>query len=76
MDNYTFEQFWKDLNEGHQIKYTYTDKRYAVNKLNSNCYFLKLLSEKKDKAQPKSSTVSLRTLKEMFPFIQDIEYII
>lgn len=73
-DEYVFEKFWKDLNEGNLLQYDYMNKKYLVNKMNSNCYFVKLLSDKKDKAQPRSSTISLKTLKEMFPFMENIEY--
>ena len=37
-EEYTFEQLWKELNEGYQIYYTYMDKRYILSKLDKNCY--------------------------------------
>lgn len=74
MDEYIFEKFWKDLNEGHEMQYIYMEKNYLINKMNLNCYFIKLLSIKKNKAQPKSSIISLKMLKEMFPYMENIEY--
>ena len=36
--NYSFEQLWKDLNDGYQIYYTYLGTRYLLTKLDKNCY--------------------------------------
>ena len=33
MDNYSFQQFWKDLNNGYQIYFDYMEIRYLIYKL-------------------------------------------
>lgn len=76
MDNYTFEQFWKDLDDGYEIKYTYMRKKYLLSKITSNSYFRKIIPETEKECEPKTSIVNLKTLKELFPFMENIEYII
>ena len=71
---YIFEQLWKDLNEGYQIYYTYMDKRYLLSKLKSNCYSRELIEENSKGPHPKTQMVTLKTLMELFPFMENIEY--
>lgn len=74
-EDYKFEQLWKDLNEGYQIYYTYMDFRYLLSKLKSNCYSKELIKDNEKKHSiPKTQIVTLKTVKEIFPFMGNIEY--
>ena len=74
MENYTFERLWKELSEGYQIYYTYMKKRYLIAKLSNNCYSRKLLDENDKSPHPREQIVTLKTIKETFPFMENIEY--
>ena len=74
MEQYTFERLWKELDEGYQIYYTYMDNRYLLTKLKSNCYSQILITEKEKQPHPKKLIVTLKSVKEIFPFMEDIEY--
>ena len=37
-NNYTFEMFWEDLDNGYKIFYNYLNCRYLMYKLTKNCY--------------------------------------
>jgi len=74
MENYTFERLWKELNEGYQIYYTYMDKRYMLSKLDKNCYSRQLINKDEKGPLPKSQIVTLKAVKELFDFMEDIEY--
>ncbi len=71
---YTFEMMWEDLNNGYQIYYTYVRNRYLLFKTAKNCYTQKLLSHTSKNPQPKMSMLTLKRVKEIFPFMEDIEY--
>ena len=74
MEDYSFERLWKELDEGYQIYYTYMKKRYILTKLGKNCYS-KELANKDDKGpHPKSQIVTLKSVMELFEFMEDIEY--
>ena len=36
--DYSFSQFWKDLDDGYQIYFDYMDIRYLIYKMQKNCY--------------------------------------
>ena len=74
MQDYTFEKLWQELDEGYQIYYTYMDKRYLLTKLQSNCYSKELLSEGEKIPHPRKLIVTLKSVKETFPHMEDIEY--
>ena len=74
MDNYTFEDMWLDLKNGYQIYYTYVRNRYVLFKTAKNCYTQKLLTKKKKNPQPRTTMLTLKRVKEIFPFMEDIEY--
>ena len=76
MENYTFEKMWLDLKNGYQIHYTYVGNRYLLFKTAENCYTQKLISSSNDKkcAQPRMLMLTLKRVKEMFPYMEDIEY--
>lgn len=75
MDNdYTFEQLYKDLRDGYQMYYTYMGTRYLLSKLNKNCYSREIVNFIGKGPHPKSQIVTLKTVKELYPFMEDIEY--
>ena len=74
MENYTFEKMWMDLRDGYQIYYTYVGNRYVLFKTAKNCYTQKLLSNNPKNPQPKMSMLTLKRVKEMFDYMEDIEY--
>lgn len=72
---YNFNHFWKDLDNGLEIYYTYMNKRYLIYKLTKNCYKQELLIEDHEKSpHPKMSILTLKRVKELFPFMENIEY--
>ena len=71
---YSFQQFWKDMNDGYQIYYTYVRNRYVLFKTAKNCYTQKLLTDNPKNPQPKMSMLTLKRVKEIFPYMEDIEY--
>lgn len=74
MRDYTFERLWKELNEGYQIYYTYMDRRYMLSKLDKNCYSRQLVNKEEKGPHPKNQIVTLKAVKELFDFMEDIEY--
>lgn len=74
MNNYTFEDMWLDLKNGYQIYYTYVRNRYVLFKTAKNCYTQKLLSDDRKNPQPQMTMLTLKRVKEMFPYMEDIEY--
>ena len=74
MEEYTFEQFWEDLNNGFQIYFTYMKKRYLLYKTAKNCYTQELVEHDEKTPHPKFTVITLKKVKELFPYIEDIEY--
>lgn len=74
MKNYTFEKLKKELDEGYQIYYTYVRNRYLLYKTTDNCYTQELLSVSSKNPQPKVSMITFKRVKEIYPFMEDIEY--
>ena len=74
MEDYTFEKMWMDLRDGYQIFYTYVGNRYVLFKTAKNCYTQKLLSDNPKNPQPKMSMLTLKRVKEIFDYMEDIEY--
>ena len=68
MEGYTFERLWKE------IYYTYMNKRYMLSKLDKNCYSRELINKNDKSPHPKNQIVTLKTIKELFDFMEDIEY--
>ena len=73
-EKYTFEMMWEDLNNGYQIYFTYVRNKYLLFKTAPNCYTQKLLSNSHKNPQPKMSMITLKRVKEMFPFMENIEF--
>lgn len=74
MEKYSFQQMDKDLDNGFQILFTYVSNRYLIFKTTNNCYTQKLLSVHDKNPQPRMAMVTHKRLKEMYPYMQDIEY--
>ena len=74
MQDYTFERLWQELDSGYQIYYTYMDNRYLLTKLQDNCYSRELITQKEKSPHPKKLIVTLKSVKETVPFMEDIEY--
>ncbi len=74
MEEYTFEKMWLDLKNGYQIYYTYVGNRYVLFKTAENCYTQKLLSADKKSPHPRQLMLTLKRVKEMFPYMEEMEY--
>lgn len=74
MENYTFEQFWEDLNNGFQIYYKYMENQYLIYKTAPNCYTQELVSHNSRTPHPRVTMVTLKKIQELFPFMEEMEY--
>ena len=72
--SYTFEHFFDDLENGYKILYDYVRNRYVVYKVNENCYMSELVEQKSRNPVPAKSMITLKAVKQMFPYMKDIEY--
>ncbi|MGN1299224.1 MAG: hypothetical protein ACI4UE_04510 [Candidatus Scatovivens sp.] len=72
--NYTFEMFWEDLNNGFEIYYTYMECRYLIYKMDNNCYKNELIEAKPKCPHQKSAIYTLKRVKELFDFMENLEY--
>jgi len=50
------------------------DNRYLLTKLQDNCYSRELITQKEKSPHPKKLIVTLKSVKETVPFMEDIEY--
>ena len=73
-ENYTFEMFWEDLNNGYRIFYTYMDCKYLIYKLTKNCYKNELVEAPEKCPHQKNAIYILKRVKELFPFMTSMEY--
>ena len=71
---YSFEQLYKDLREGYQLYYTYMNTRYLLSKLNKNCYSKEIVKYNGKGPHPKTQIITLKSVLELYPFMEDIEY--
>lgn len=71
---YTFEMMYEDLRNGYQIYYTYVRNRYLLFRTAKNCYTQKLLTTDSKNPQPRSTMLTLKRVKEIFDYMEDIEY--
>ncbi|MBR6034221.1 MAG: hypothetical protein IKP28_05785 [Clostridia bacterium] len=74
MENYTFERMKKDLNDGFVLNFDYNNNRYRLFKVNDNCYSQELMTIKEKSPHAVKSLISHKALKEMYPFMSNIEY--
>lgn len=71
---YTLQRLEKELDEGFQIYFTYVNNRYLVFKTSENCYTQQLISIHDKNPQPRMLMITHKRLKELFPFMTEIEY--
>ena len=55
------------------IKIIFTQENFIF-KTSENCYTQKLLTEDPKNPQPRHAIITHRRVKEMFPFMTDVEY--
>ena len=72
--NYTFKQFAKDLDNGYKILFDYVRNRYVVYKVNEDCYMQELIEQKSKNPVPEKAMITLKAIKQIFPYMEDIEY--
>ena len=72
--NYTFERFSRDLDDGYKILFDYVRNRYVLYKVDENCYMQELIEQKSRNPMPEKSMITLKAIKQMFPYMEDIEY--
>ncbi len=53
MENYTFEEFEKILDDGYQVYFNYLKNRYLLFKTSENCYTKKLVTVRTKKSSSK-----------------------
>lgn len=73
-NKYDFNQLEKELDKGFQVYCTYVRNRYLIFKTTENCYTQKLLSDDPKNPQPRMAMITKKRLKEIFPYLEDIEY--
>ena len=71
---YTFIKFSKDLDDGYKMLYDYVRNRYMLYKVNDNCYMQELVEQKSKNPAPAKAMITLKAVKQMFPYMEDIEY--
>ena len=74
IENYSFKKFSKDLDDGYKILFDYVRNRYMVYKVDENCYMQELVEQKSRNPVPEKSMITYKAIKEMFPYITDVEY--
>ncbi len=74
MENYTLERMLQDLSDGFGLYFDYNNNKYLVFKVNTNCYSQELITIREKSPHAVRSLISLKALKEMFPFMTNIEY--
>lgn len=74
MENYTFQQFWKDLDNGYQIYFDYMGIRYLIYKMQKNCYKKEMITEKEKCPIQKHEIITLKCVRELFEFMENFEY--
>lgn len=71
---YDFEKLNNELENGFQIYFTFNNNRYLVFKTTENCYTQKLISVHDKNPQPRMQMITFKRLKELFPYMEEIEY--
>ena len=74
MENYTFEEFEKDLDNGYKMYLTFVNNRYLIYKTSENCYTQELIDYDEKNPQPRVSMITYKRLKELFKYSTDLEY--
>lgn len=71
---YTFDRMERELEEGYTIFFTYVRNRYQLFKTTDDCYTQQLLTEDLKNPFPRLSIITHKRLKEIFPYMEHIEY--
>lgn len=71
---YSFKQMEKELDNGYQIYFNYVRNRYQLFKTSENCYSQILLTDDPKNPLPKLAVITHKRLKEIYPFMENIEY--
>ncbi len=71
---YTFDRMERELEEGYTIFFTYVRNRYQLFKTTDDCYTQQLLIEDLKNPLPRLSIITHKRLKEIFPYMEHIEY--
>ena len=74
IENYTLERLTNDLDNGYKILFDYVRNRYSIYKVDENCYMQELIEQKSRNPLPEKSMITFKAVKEVFPFMEDIEY--
>lgn len=74
MENYTFEEFKKILDDGYQVYFTYLKNRYLLFKTTENCYTQELIAVGQKNPPQKMAMVTKKYLEEIYAFMEDVEY--
>ena len=72
--NYEFQKMEEELSNGYQLYFTYVRNRYLLFKTADNCYTQKLLTDDPKNPQPRLSIITKKRVKEMFPYMEEMEY--
>lgn len=73
-EKYDFKRFSKDLDDGYKILFDYVRNRYVLYKVRENCYMQELVEQMSKNPVPAKSMITRKAVKEMFPFVENIEY--
>ena len=73
-EKYDFDRFSKDSDNGYKILFDYVRDRYVLYKVDENCYMQELIEQKSRNPMPEKSMITTKAIKQMFPFMKDIEY--
>lgn len=71
---YTFKRMSQELDEGYIIFFTYVRNRYQLFKTSEGCYTQQLLTEDLKNPLPRLSIITFKRLKEIYPYMEAIEY--
>ena len=72
---YTFERMMNELDNGYIIFFNYVrSNRYQLFKTSDGSYTMQLLTEDLKNPLPRTSIITLKRLKEIYPYMENIEY--
>ena len=72
---YTFERMSEELDNGYIIFFNYVrNNRYQLFKTSDGSYTMQLLTEDLKNPLPRTSIITLKRLKEIYPYMENIEY--
>jgi len=74
MENYTFNNFYEDLDKGFQVYLSFVNNRYLIYKTSENCYTQELIEYDEKNPQPRKAIITKKRLKEIFLSSSDFEY--